>query len=405
MYIGINDTFTDDYFIKYSALERAGSISAIEHPIVRCALQIHDLAPAVEIVSLADIPSGTGLGSSGSFTVGSLRAIYAHRREHVVAGSLADEACRIEIEMLGRGRKQDQYIAAFGGITCLEFNKNGSVVVSPLMVTNDTLHDLGGAQVQSYVGDGARWGLSVRYSDEEGDLRGTAGASRLASERGLVDDVFSVVYGDSYLPCREKLCGGVPPRGGACSDYGLLQRGPIRPVECRVLEGLVDLYEKGVERPGMRYIDYGMSIVERSVVEARVPSGTPRDLADLFHELSLAGLLAVRGPRAVFRGGIRGRDRGPRALPSSGRRLATPTDDPSAESPRLACGGSLRFRVALGRGGRARCPRWKRSPWSVRRWPKRESRSTSTEVLPMTRYFWCRPTTSVVPSSRSSCRR
>ena len=135
-----------------------------------------------------------------------------------------------------------------------------------------------------------------------------------------------------------------------------------------------------------------------------MPSGTPRDLSDLFHELSLAGLHAVRGPRAVFRGGIRPRDRGPRALPSSGRRLATPTDDPSAESPRLACGGSLRFRVALGRGGRARCPRWKRSPWSVRRWPKRESRSTSTEVLPMTRYFWCRPTTSVVPSCRSSSR-
>jgi NDP-sugar pyrophosphorylase family protein len=71
-------------------------------------------------------------------------------------------------------------------------------------VTNDTLHDLMGAQVQSVVGDGARWRLSVRYSDEEGDLRGTAGALRLASERGLVDDVFSVVYGDSYLPCRAK---------------------------------------------------------------------------------------------------------------------------------------------------------------------------------------------------------
>jgi D-glycero-alpha-D-manno-heptose-7-phosphate kinase len=70
VYIGINDTFTDDYFIKYSALERAGSISAIEHPIVRCALQIHDHAPALEIVSLADIPSGTGLGLSGSFHCG-----------------------------------------------------------------------------------------------------------------------------------------------------------------------------------------------------------------------------------------------------------------------------------------------------------------------------------------------
>ena len=78
VYIGINKTFVDDYFIKYSALERVMTIDDIEHPIVREALRLTAIPPGVEIVSMADIPAGTGLGSSGTFTVGLLRALYAH---------------------------------------------------------------------------------------------------------------------------------------------------------------------------------------------------------------------------------------------------------------------------------------------------------------------------------------
>ncbi|HEV7677211.1 MAG TPA: galactokinase [Candidatus Dormibacteraeota bacterium] len=143
VYIGINRTFTDDYFIKYSALERRRSVAEIDHPIVREALAMHEVGPAIELVSLADIPSGTGLGSSGTFTVGLLRALYAFKREHVSAHALAEEACHIEIERLGRpGGKQDQYIAAFGGITCFEFCPDGKVHVSPLLISQSTLHDL-----------------------------------------------------------------------------------------------------------------------------------------------------------------------------------------------------------------------------------------------------------------------
>jgi D-glycero-alpha-D-manno-heptose-7-phosphate kinase len=143
VYIGINSTFTNDYFVKYSALERRATVAEIDHPIVRCALELHDVKPAVEIVSLADIPSGTGLGSSGTFTVGLLRAVYAHKREHVTAGALAEEACTIEIDRLGRSvGKQDQYIAAFGGLTCFDFHPDGTIAVSPLLVSNETLHDL-----------------------------------------------------------------------------------------------------------------------------------------------------------------------------------------------------------------------------------------------------------------------
>ena len=143
VFIGLNRTFTDDYFLKYSALERVAHPDDIEHPIIRTALQLHAIGPSLEIVSLADIPAGTGLGSSGSFTVGLLRALYAWKREHVTAGDLAEEACRVEIDLLGRPvGKQDQYIAAFGGVTCFEFHEDGRVPVSPLDIRTSTMHEL-----------------------------------------------------------------------------------------------------------------------------------------------------------------------------------------------------------------------------------------------------------------------
>jgi D-glycero-alpha-D-manno-heptose-7-phosphate kinase len=143
VYIGINRTFTDDYFLKYSELERVEDVRRIAHPIIREALTLHAIGPALEVVSLADIPSGTGLGSSGAFTVGLLRALYAFKREHVMTGALAEEACHIEIDRLGRSvGKQDQYIAAFGGLSCFEFCPDGKVEVSPLRISNATLHDL-----------------------------------------------------------------------------------------------------------------------------------------------------------------------------------------------------------------------------------------------------------------------
>ena len=112
IYISSNATFTPDYFLKYSALERVDQAADIEHPIMREALLAHSIEPSVEIVSMADIPSGTGLGSSGSFTVGLLQAIYAMKRDHISAAEVAEEACNIEIERLERPvGKQDQYLS------------------------------------------------------------------------------------------------------------------------------------------------------------------------------------------------------------------------------------------------------------------------------------------------------
>ena len=143
IYVAVNGTFTDDYFLKYSAIERVKRIEDIEHPIIREALRLHPIGPSIELVSVADIPAGTGLGSSGTFTVGLLRSIHAYMRHNVTAEHVAAEACRIEIDILGRPvGKQDQYAAAYGGLECLTVEKGGEVQVTSLAISTDTLHDL-----------------------------------------------------------------------------------------------------------------------------------------------------------------------------------------------------------------------------------------------------------------------
>ncbi len=142
VYIAINKTFTNDYSIRYSTQERVTDPNEIRHPIARETIKLHNLGP-LEVVSVADIPAGTGLGSSGSFTVCLLRAIYAYKREMVTTSSLAEEACHIEMNLLKEPvGKQDQYIAAYGGVTCFDIDKSGRVEASPLALTNKGLHDL-----------------------------------------------------------------------------------------------------------------------------------------------------------------------------------------------------------------------------------------------------------------------
>ena len=116
----------------------------MRHPIIREALALQELrTPQVEITTLADIPSGTGLGSSGSFTTALLKALHTHRRKAIHSQELAEQACHIEIERLREPiGKQDQYIAAFGGITCFTFHRDHRVDVEPLKVSNRTMFDL-----------------------------------------------------------------------------------------------------------------------------------------------------------------------------------------------------------------------------------------------------------------------
>jgi D-glycero-alpha-D-manno-heptose-7-phosphate kinase len=143
IYVGINETFSGGYFLKYSALEHAVALDDIRHPLIREALRMHDVRPPIEVVSMADVPAGTGLGSSGAFTVGLLRAVHAFQRKYVDPALVAEEACKIEIEILHESvGKQDQYIAAFGGLACFEFSEDDQVSVAPLNICNSTLYNL-----------------------------------------------------------------------------------------------------------------------------------------------------------------------------------------------------------------------------------------------------------------------
>ena len=144
VYITVHQTFVDDLIVKYSTLERVSSIEDLKHPIIREAFKLVGLqGRALEITSMADIPAGTGLGSSGSFTTALLKALHAHRKQLVHPRDLAEQACDIEINRLHEPiGKQDQYIAAFGGVTCFRFNRDDSVEAWPLKIDTETLYNL-----------------------------------------------------------------------------------------------------------------------------------------------------------------------------------------------------------------------------------------------------------------------
>ena len=144
VYVNVMRPFTEGIYLKYSQLEHVEKIADVKHPIIREALQILGFkTPQVEITTLADIPAGTGLGSSGSFTTALLKALYTHRKRHLHQEELAELACHIEIDRLGEPiGKQDQYIAAVGGITCLTFHKDDKVTAAPLAISMDTMFDL-----------------------------------------------------------------------------------------------------------------------------------------------------------------------------------------------------------------------------------------------------------------------
>ena len=131
-------------YLKYSKIEHVETIDEVQHPIVREALKQFDFGPPqIEITTLADIPAGTGLGSSGSFTTALLRALHAHAQSIIHPRELAEQACHIEIDRLGEPiGKQDQYIAAFGGITCFTFRRDGTVDAEPLAIDDETRYAL-----------------------------------------------------------------------------------------------------------------------------------------------------------------------------------------------------------------------------------------------------------------------
>ena len=144
VYVNVMRPFDEGIYLKYSQMENVQQTSEVKHPIIREALQLIGFkTPQIEITTLADIPAGTGLGSSGSFTTALLKALYTHRKRHLHQEELAELACHIEIDRLQEPiGKQDQYVAAVGGVTCFTFHKNDKVTAEPLGISMDTLFDL-----------------------------------------------------------------------------------------------------------------------------------------------------------------------------------------------------------------------------------------------------------------------
>jgi len=144
VYITIHETFINELIIKYSKMERVSDIESIQHPILREALRMLEVRETnLEITSMADIPAGTGLGSSGSFTTGLLKALHTYRKNLVHPQELAAQACNIEIDLLKESvGKQDQYIAAYGGLTCFQFLPDDQVKAWPLKIDTETRYNL-----------------------------------------------------------------------------------------------------------------------------------------------------------------------------------------------------------------------------------------------------------------------
>ena len=144
VYITKHRTFQPEIIVKYSKLERVATVDEIEHPIIREALKLVGIKdPHLELTSMADIPGGTGLGSSGSFTTALLKALHAYKKNLVSPAQLAEQACDIELNKLGEPiGKQDQYIAAIGGITAFTFHPDGRVEYRPCNISEETLFNL-----------------------------------------------------------------------------------------------------------------------------------------------------------------------------------------------------------------------------------------------------------------------
>lgn len=155
MYISSHAFFEPNKLrVKYSQTETVSAVSELNHPILRTALDMFDIKGGLEISSIADIPSGTGMGSSSSFTVGLLHNLHAYTHRYASKHQLAAEACELEIEQLKEPiGKQDQYAAAFGGLNVIEFHSNGEVIVDPVYLSPEVYTRLEDSLCLYYIGN------------------------------------------------------------------------------------------------------------------------------------------------------------------------------------------------------------------------------------------------------------
>lgn len=207
VYITLHETFQKEIIIKYSKTERVRSVKDIQHPIIREALKLLNINyENFELASMADIPAGTGLGSSGSFTCALLKALHSYNKTFIKPDDLAEEACHIEIDILGEPiGKQDQYISSFGGINCFNFCKNGQVITKELDISQETLYNLEDNLLLFFTGYSRSASTVLREQDEKSKKNDSAMIdnlqfvkelgykSRLAFEQGDLEEFASLM--------------------------------------------------------------------------------------------------------------------------------------------------------------------------------------------------------------------
>jgi len=173
VYVIVKRRFEPSIRVSYSKTEIVDAVEQIQHPLVREALKLLKVQDPIEIVSLADVPANTGLGTSSSFTVGLLNALHAYGGEYVSAQQLAQEACQIEMDTLAEPiGKQDQYLAALGGVTCLEIARDGTVSALPLRLSPDAREQFESNTLLFYTG------IRRNASEVLGEQRDASGKER-----------------------------------------------------------------------------------------------------------------------------------------------------------------------------------------------------------------------------------
>jgi len=188
IYVTVNSKFDNKIRVSYSKTEIVPKVNKIRHPIVREGLKLTKLDGGLEITTIADIPSGTGLGSSSAFTVGLLNALHAFRGEHKGAEVLADEACKIEIDILKEPiGKQDQYACAYGGLNQIRFNPDESVFVNPVISQRETKKELDANLLLFYTGIHRRASTILTESKQNmGNLKVAAAVEMPGANYGVV---------------------------------------------------------------------------------------------------------------------------------------------------------------------------------------------------------------------------
>src|ERR1700752_2270660 len=221
MYLNVNTPILDDLIrVRYRKAETVSCLEEIEHPLARAALKHFGIQDGIEIVSIADIPAGTGVGSSSCYLVGLMNALHALTQTPVSPQQLAEEACHIELDLLHKPiGKQDQYMAAYGGLTMLHIAKDGNVDAQYLSITVDVLEELENNLLLFYTGDVRDATAILSQQDDATKRKDTAVVSSLTEIKDIGMEIASAIMAgnlrrfgelmDQHWQVKKRLSNGI----------------------------------------------------------------------------------------------------------------------------------------------------------------------------------------------------